>query len=139
MISLLPLRSPNQLSFLCCCYIHYSVISTTSITPWLRKNIFYFLFQHHVHYVLITTENIFIFIPPIIFFLRKFSVSTRFLHVIVISTSGISVESYMLYQPSGGGGTTPDPTTFFEPLPSKSMPPHGHCPPPPLKLKAPPT
>ena len=34
-----------------------------------------------------------------IFFLRKFSVSTRFVHVIVISPSGISVESYMLYYP----------------------------------------
>ena len=33
------------------------------------------------------------------FFLRKFSVSTRFVHVIVISLSGISVESYMLYYP----------------------------------------
>ena len=37
------------------------------------------------------------------FFLRKFSVSTSFVHVIVvISLSGISVESYMLYYPRLG-------------------------------------
>ena len=123
--------------FLCCCYVHYAVISATSTIPWLRKKVFQFLFQHYVHYVLITVENHFIsnytfptryvqwfceirtdysnFTVRIfsgvlirtgysiftvrnicgflntISFLRKFSVSRRFIHVIVISPSGISV------------------------------------------------
>ena len=59
------------------------------------------------------------------FFLRKFSVSTRFVHVIVISLSGISVESYMLYYPRfylinliffhrfpGGISNLPDPSAI---------------------------
>ena len=60
------------------------------------------------------------------FFLRKFSVSTSFVHVIVvISLSGISVESYMLYCPRfylinliyfhrfpGGISNLPDPSAI---------------------------
>ena len=34
-----------------------------------------------------------------IFFLRKFSVFKRFVHYTLVSSSGISVESYMLYYP----------------------------------------
>ena len=64
-IYLLLLRSLHYWSFLCCCYVHFIMISTTSNTPWLRKDIFYFSFQHYVHYILITTENTFTFIPTI--------------------------------------------------------------------------
>ena len=62
------------------------------------------------------------------FFLRKFSVSTSFVHVIVvISLSGISVDSYMLYYPRfylinliyfhrfpGGISNLPDPSINAE-------------------------
>ena len=36
---------------------------------------------------------------PFIFLLRKFSVSKRFVHDTVVSPSGTSLESYMLYYP----------------------------------------
>ena len=80
-----------------------------------------FCYCYYVHYAMITTKNKLIFIPTLlslhnchenktttqlsweknssIFSIRKFSVSKRFIHDTVVSPSGTSVESYMLYYP----------------------------------------
>ena len=57
--------------------------------------------KNYVHYALITTDNTFIFIPTLVSLHNKFSVSIRFADTTVISPSGISVESYMPFFPSG--------------------------------------
>ena len=69
----------------------YFYFHTAFTTSWLRKNIFYFTFQHYVHNALITTENTFIFIPTLGSLHDKFSISVRFVDLIVISPSGNSV------------------------------------------------
>ena len=78
-----------------------------------------FCYCYYVHYAMITTKIYFIFISTLlslhnchenktttqlsweknssIFSIRKFSVSKRFIHDTVVSPSGTSVESYMLY------------------------------------------
>ena len=58
----------------------------------------WWLFKIHTGYSIFSVRN-FSGVLNATFLLRKFSVSTRFVHVIVISLSGISVESYMLYYP----------------------------------------
>ena len=63
-----------------------AVISTTSTTPWLWKNMFYFSFQQYGHYVLITTENTFIFILTIRSLRNKFSGSIRFVQYTVFNS-----------------------------------------------------
>ena len=100
-------------------YFHYTVIrrikycfniATTFTTPWPRQKINLFSFQHYPHYKVLEIQEIqwslgiFLEIQEIqwslgIFFLRKFSVFKRFVHDTLVSSSGTSVESYMLYYP----------------------------------------
>ena len=87
----------TNIVFLCCYDVRCALIITENMyfyfhtaftTSWLRKNIFYFTFQHYVHNALITTENTFIFIPTLGSLHDKFSISVRFVDLIVISPSG---------------------------------------------------
>ena len=78
-------------------YVHYFTFALRLI----KKKI-YFTFQHYVHYALITTEKTLTFIPTLGSLHDKFSVSLRFVvDVIVISPSGNSMKSYMVFFPSG--------------------------------------
>ena len=71
-------------------YVHYALV---------KKKDIQFSFQHYIHYVLIKTENKFIIIPTIHSLHDKFSGTIRFVQATVISPSGISVDSYMIYYP----------------------------------------
>ena len=100
-------------------YFHYTVIrrikycfniATTFTTPWPRQKINLFSFQPYLHYKVLevqcswkicrwyssfTVRN---FSGVLVFFsLRKFSVFKRFVHDTLVSSSGTSVESYILY------------------------------------------
>lgn len=94
----------DNLLFICCYYVHYVVtmtknkyfcFSTAFTTAWLRKNIFSLNFN--TTFTTSWSRLKIYFISNTSSLNDKYSVSIRFVDATVISPSGTSLESYMLY------------------------------------------